>query len=223
MVTKLTQEDRDRVSDAVAEAERKTSGEIIPVVVSRAGAYPEAVLLLTLAITVLLVTVCWGLFQRASLIDQGWDDAVRIHYNVAWVVATIVLAFLASFLLLRFEPRALLPLLQDKHKQEAANRAAAEAFYRFRLTRTRARTAVLICVCLFERRVVVLGDEAINERLEQEDWDAVRDAVLDGVGEGDLPKGLIGGVALAGELLARNFPADPDNPDEVTNELRVLV
>ncbi|MEX2242785.1 MAG: hypothetical protein WD716_02950 [Fimbriimonadaceae bacterium] len=221
-MTKLTQEDRDRVSGAVADAERKTSGEIITVVVSRAGAYPEAILLLTLAITVLLVTVCWGVFQRASLIDQGWDEAVRIHYNIAWVVATIVLAFLVSFLLLRFEPRAMLPLLQEKHKQEAANRAATEAFYRFRLTRTRARTAVLICVCLFERRVVVLGDEAINERLEQEDWDAVRDGVLEGIADSDLVEGLLNGIARAGELLARNFPADSDNEDEVTNELRVL-
>ena len=221
-MTKLTQEDSDRVSAAVADAERKTSGEIIPVVVSRAGAYPEAALLLTLAVTVLLVTVSWAIFQRTSLIDQGWDDAVRIHYNLAWIVATIVLAFLASFLLIRFEPRALLPLLQDDHKSEAANRAAAEAFYRFRLTRTRARTAVLICVCLFERRVVVLGDEAINERLEQEDWDNVRDGVLQGIADNDLVEGLLNAVARAGELLARNFPADHDNPDEVTNELRVL-
>jgi putative membrane protein len=222
VVNALSQEQRDKVSAAVADAERNTSGEIIPVVVARAGAYPEAALLLTLAVTVLLVTVSWAVFQRASLIDQGWDDAVRIHYNLAWIVATIVLAFLASFLLVRYEPRALLPLLQEKHKQEAADRAAAEAFYRFRLTRTRARTAVLICVCLFERRVVVLGDEAINERLEQEDWDNVRDGVLQGIADNDLVEGLLNAVARAGELLARNFPADIDNPDEVTNELRVL-
>ncbi len=41
-MTKLTQADRDRIAAAVLEAEKRTTGEIVPMIVAQSDDYPGA-------------------------------------------------------------------------------------------------------------------------------------------------------------------------------------
>lgn len=223
MVKGLTEEKRAVVTEAVATAETKTSAEIIPVVIGSSDDHGYYEALFGFFLSIVSVATVWYLLQSVTLNERGWGQAVTLGFGLLPLIATMVVAFIVGVLIARAFPAIVRPLVPPKRRNSAAHTAAVELFHRFRLTRTNARTSVLICVCLFERRVVVLGDLAISETLNQEDWDGVRDSVLEGVKSKDLKGGLIAGIENAGALLAQHFPADTDNPDEVTNELRVLV
>src|SRR5205085_9273117 len=90
--------------------------------------------------------------------------------------------------------------------------------------RTRARTAVLLLVARFERRVELVADSGFGERITPADWRGELDATTAGLARGDCAGALLAGLArLEALLLERGFAADgaaadelPDAPLEAT-------
>ena len=87
-----------------------------------------------------------------------------------------------------------------------AEEQAIQEFQRLDLQRTEAATGVLLFVSLFERRVVVLGDRGIDEKMGAEPWGEVDRAILAGVARGELARGLTEGIRRCGEALSTHFP-----------------
>jgi uncharacterized membrane protein len=97
---------------------------------------------------------------------------------------------------------------------------ADRAFARMGMARTRQRNAILFFIVPARRRFVVLGDEGIHAKVGQDFWDAVAAAVSERFRRGDFTGGLVHGVEVVGEQLARHFPFDPETdvnelPDDV--------
>jgi uncharacterized membrane protein len=88
-------------------------------------------------------------------------------------------------------------------------RTAERAFERMGMTDTPHRNAVLFFVVPGRRKFVVLGDAGIHEKVGQEFWEHVTEAVSERFREGDLTGGLVHGIQTVGEQLARYFPYDP--------------
>ena len=81
---------------------------------------------------------------------------------------------------------------------------------------------MLLFVSLFEHRVVVLADRGIDAHVGPEAWGAVDRAILAGLRRGSLREGLVEGIRLAGELLARHVPAPAErDPNELPDRLVV--
>ncbi len=119
-------------------------------------------------------------------------------------------------------PSLLRPFVGGGLMAEAVERRAAEAFHRYSVSRTAGRTGVLIFLSLFERRVIVIGDEAISARVVPDDWESIRDRIIDGVHEGDPVTGLCDAVGMAGRLLERHFPRSFDDRNEAGDQLREM-
>jgi putative membrane protein len=102
-----------------------------------------------------------------------------------------------------------------------AREQAVQEFAALALQRTRARTGVLIFVSLFERRVVVLGDDAIHARVGDAEWLAVDGLVIERVRDGALADGLVAGVERVGAVLAEHFPVSGDAQNELPDHLIV--
>lgn len=94
-------------------------------------------------------------------------------------------------------------------------RAAERAFRRLRMTRTRARNAVLVFLVLRRRRFEVLGDVAVDQRFGTEGWARVATALSEGLTSHDVTAGLERGIAALAVELARCFPAGAENPNEL--------
>ena len=109
-----------------------------------------------------------------------------------------------------------------REMEAEVERSAAEAFQRFRLRGTAASTGVLIYVSLFEHTVQVIGDDAIASKLSQDDWREVRDMVIEGIRSRRPADGFRQAISRCGELLARHFPVEPGDVNELTNELRIV-
>jgi putative membrane protein len=212
----FTEAELEQIRQAVAAAETRTAGEIVPYVVGRSGDYEVAVWRAASAGAVaagaLALAVAW-LYDGWGL---GW------LYS-AWAMALVMtlggalgaVAASASDALRRTLAGA--PLLD-----ESVHRRAAQAFADEEVFDTRDRTGILLFVSLFEHRIEVVGDAGINAKVEPAEWAEVVDLVRRGVRSGDLAGGLVEAIGKCGDLLHRRGVAvRPDDTDELPDDVRV--
>lgn len=202
----LTAEDLAAVRAALAAAERRTVGEILPVVLERSDRYPGAAWLAS------LVALGSGSLLLAPWLP--WDAPLLV------LLAQLGLAA-AGHASARALPDVLRLFVSAAREREMAEEQAFQEFHRHELTRTAGRTGVLLFVSLFEHRAVVLADEGIAARVGPEAWQATNAAVLEGIRRGSLRDGLIAGIRSAGALLAEHAPVAEGDRNEVPD--RVIV
>ncbi len=200
----LSEDDRREVREAIARAEKKTVGEILPVVVERSDPHPGANWMAALCCVLIgsALTVVWLPWGRPALVLL-----LQLAMGAAGFGLSVLLpGFKRLFI---FNSRA----------SAVAEEQAFQEFYAHRLHRTEAGTGVLIFVSLLEHRVVVLADEGINTRVDDNFWNETDTAILQGIRKGSLRDGLIAGIDLAGESLAENFPWVEGDRNEIPDRL----
>lgn len=215
MLSSLTQADRDRIAAAVSRAEERTSGEIVPMVVSQSTDYDAlpwkgAVFGILLASATLLLILRfydgWGL---------GW-------LYTSWMVVTITLAtggFGAA--LATFVPAVQRLLIGDRARALHVHRRALQAFVEEEVFDTQDRTGILLFVSLLEHRIEVIGDAGINARVDPDDWVDVVARIRRGIQNDNLTEGLVDAIEMCGRLLERKgLNIQPDDEDELPNRLR---
>jgi putative membrane protein len=111
-------------------------------------------------------------------------------------------------------------MLGDELLQDRVEGRAAEAFVEEQVFATRARSGVLIFVALFEHRVVILADQGIDERVENDAWAAISDEVTAGVRHGRPAEALITAVQRCADLLVEHGMSPVDSENELPNEPR---
>ena len=141
----FTSEEERRVSDAITQAERKTSGEIVVVVAARSDTYLYVPPLIGALVSLI---VPWPLIFFTKL-----------------DVETIYLAQLAVFLALTallLPPRMRALFVPRRVKRLHAHRRAVEQFIAQDLHTTTGHTGILIFVSVAERHAEILADAAID-------------------------------------------------------------
>ncbi len=68
----------------------------------------------------------------------------------------------------------------------------------------------------------VLADDAIQDKVSQSDWEAVRDLIIAGIRKRRPGEGLCQAIARCGDLLSGSFPIEPGDTNELSNELRLI-
>ena len=218
----LTSDERGAVEAAIAEAERKTAGEIVVVLASRSGRYARGEDLCGIGLGLLAITVGWILWQGVSPISAAWASGWKPTLGLASVIGLFLAGFwvgqtlAARFPLLArmFVPkRLMLAELEDK---------ATQAFHRLRIRRTAAATGILIYLSVFERLVWIVGDDQVAAQVDPAVWEEIRDALIEAIRADRAGEGLLSAVRRGGEILAEQLPADEGNPNELTNTVFVL-
>ncbi len=205
-------EDLDRISTAVRQAERKTSGEIVPYFVERSDGYEAAVwrggaILGSLAAFVLaaihLFSEQWhgfGLVEIVLLVAGGSGIGMALVYWIPFLKRLIA----GSGLL----------------EQRVAQRAA-QAFIAEEVFQTRDRTGILLFLSHLEHKVLVVGDSGINAKVKQSEWENVVAAMVRGINNGRPADGLIEAIELCGSLLERHgVKRRKSDANELSNRLR---
>lgn len=209
----FTQEDRERIQEAVRMAETLTAGEIVPFVVGKSGQYPEAVWRAgALGAFVALFAV--------GIIDLGTD--LWLPLRAAELSAIAIAAFGLGMCLPLIFPPMKLWFIPDGTIQQQVDERAGLAFLSEEVFDTRDRTGILILVSLFEHRVCVLGDGGINSAVQKEEWDSIVKMIVDGMKAGRPADGLISAIAAGGDLLARHrVERKEDDQNELSDSLRM--
>ena len=96
---------------------------------------------------------------------------------------------------------------------------ARKLFAQYGLHHTKQRNAVMILVVLANREFLVYGDKGIHEKVDDDFWLHVRDAMLTRFREGKFVEGVCEGVKQVGEKLAVFYPRMADDENELSNEV----
>ena len=196
----FTNGERERIREATASAESKTIGEIAVMVVDASSRYREAEILggITLGnVAAFLISVFF------------------FHESLWWYIPLTFAFFLPFWFLFRKIPAVKLHFTGVKRRDMAVRDRALRAFYEKGLHRTKGSTGVLFFISLLERRVWVLADKGIHEKITQARLNALAKMVSGGIKQGRAADALVEAIDKAGELLKEHFPLQ----DGDTNEL----
>ena len=218
----LTQSDHEVVSAAVAEAETRTSGEIVTIVARRSDSYHDVGLSWAAAAVfiALALMAAFPAHLRAFLpmLLLDWE-----HDLADWKLLTGLLGILIlKFLIVRYL-LAIMPLrMLVTPKATKARRVRRRAILLFRTAaeaRTRGRTGVLIYISLDEHRAELVADRAINEKVSPDAWGDAMATLVDALRQDRAGEGLAAAVAQVGAVLAAHFPREADDINELPDRL----
>lgn len=219
---RLTSVDHARVTAAVSQAEAATNGEIVTVVAARSDAYHDvaahwAVVAMLSVLTLLAIRPDLAEAIHARVVnDWTAPSSAGGLFTVALVL--VALAFLIARLILAPAP-VRMALTPGSTKARRVHRRALDLFRTGAEKRTRAATAVLLYLSLAERRAEIIADEAIHSRVGEEVWGDAMKALLAAVREGHVADGMTAAVEQIGVVLARHFPHDADDTNELPDRL----
>ena len=209
----FTDQERERIREAVARAEEKTSGEIVPYYVEQSDEYEEVHL------RSVLMFVAAPLFMLAVL-SYAW--LLPVHFTPFMIALISIIMGAIGYLLPRFWPAYRRLLLSESRLKNAVERRAMAAFLTEEVFLTENRTGILIFISQFEHLVEVMGDTGINAKVQQEEWEKVVSLIVDGIKAGDPAGGIIEGVRHCGDLLeSAGVHKPPDNPNELSDDIRI--
>lgn len=205
----LRESDREELRTAVAEAERRTSGEIAIVIEDSSYEYPQAVWA--------GATVCAGtlavLVTIGASIGVLWTVPTLAHL---WIFPAVFAVGFAGFLyLLRSVPALKRLFITEDEIEEEVYEASVTAFHSEGIARTAAANGVLIFVSLFERRVRILADHGLSDKIDAHRWEELVSRITAGIREGRQKEALVHAVNECAELLSRHFPPGSGDRNEL--------
>jgi len=210
------------VSEAVAQAELTTSGEIVTVLADRSDGYTDVALLWAIGASFTAMAA----FTAFSEFFLDLFDRLSGGWSVEWTrgeVLTIVTAIgLAKFLAVwavQAWPALKYALVPGPVKTARVHAAAIRHFKVGADRRTHGRTGVLVYVSMREHRAEIVADEAIATQVPAEIWgDAMADMLIE-IRKGRIAEGLAAGVRDVGAVLAQHFPRADDDVNELPDRL----
>jgi putative membrane protein len=198
------------IDTLVARIEARTGVQIATAIVRRSDAYTE---------------LPWKAFALgaslaglALVIADAWNPQWVVPYTALVHAAVILLTGASMALAAMFVPPFARALLR-RHRAEIEVRQYAESlFLRRALFRTRQRTAVLVLVSLFERRIEIIPDEELHARVTPAAWDGVIARMTPHLRNQRPFDALKEALEAVETLLAsRGFHGRPDATDELPN------
>ena len=207
--------DKDRIAEAVAEAETQTAGEIVPVIVARSDTYDASIWRGASALAVLTL----GLVLLFVQFYQGWGFG-WVYTSWGVVLVTLVAGTLGAGLV------AGIPALQrwlagPDRLNRIVHHRAMRAFVEEEVFNTRDRTGILLFVSLLEHRIEVIGDTGINQKVDPDDWVEVVRRIRKGIKNDNLTEGMVDAIGMCGDLLERSgVEIRPDDTNELTDRVR---
>lgn len=217
----LSPEDRKAISAAVAEAEKKTAGEIVPVIATTSDRYERAEDLVALVTALAAVAATWTQFQRLKP-SLEWNGDPELAIHLPYVLAIFVGGWALGLLLARLLPWLKRLAVSRKARTARVLIAAHHAFDTLHVGGTKGATGVVIYVSLFERRVCVWADRSVSAKIPDAEWKEACEVLTRSLGEGKAKDGFVEAIRRIGDVLAKHFPVQPGDVNELPNELRIL-
>ena len=190
--------EKTTIRQAVLEAEKDTTGEIAVKVVEACDRYRDAEILGSVLLS--------GLFALVA--------SLLLNHITIWfyIPATFILFFPCRYLFKK-APHLKLALVSERDAMHEVSEEAIHAFYERGLHRTKHGTGILIFISLLERKVWILGDSGINDKVTPDFWGSLVTELTKGIREGKALDALCSVIAKCGAELSKHFPGRHDGAD----------
>ncbi len=199
-VGRLSEAEKKQIEDCVAQVEKKCAGEIVPVILQESDDYPGARWRMAVAFSLLSSF----LLYTFSTLEPLWILTSQFPSLYAGYLLSQI-SFLKRFFLAEYK------------KEEEVYQRALEAFWTHGVSKTRERTGILIFISLLERKARILCDTGIQAKVDQEDWQAVLDKLIDGIRKKTLVSSMCTTIEECGAIVENHFPPRKDDTNELSN------
>ncbi|MGB8818054.1 MAG: TPM domain-containing protein [Rhizobiaceae bacterium] len=204
----MHENDHRAVSAAIRNAEKHTDGEIYAVIARRSDDYFAPA-----AFAVSLAAVFSG-FALAVALHFYWVPVDAFRFMTAFA-----LAYGAALIVLLLFPRLCIRLVPRQIAHGRAHMSAASQFLARNIHATKARTGVLLFVSVDEHYAEVIADEAINDKVEQAQWDRIVGMLIDSARRRAYANGFLDAIEASGALLAAHFPKSAIDTNELDDHV----
>ena len=209
------------ITDTVAEAEKKTTGEIALAVVYQSDSYAfvELFIAFCAAFTAFFILfLCsapiWNLLERTVWFPSPAQLTAVIGGGAAAVV--LIVYFLVNI------PAVDRLIIPDTLKNRRVYARALQHFVESGVYKTAEHSGVLIFVSVLERKVFVIADSGIAEKVAQNEWDGICKIMTEGLKKRSAAQAFADSVKECGRILQQHFPSKAENPNELPDGLIFL-
>ncbi len=216
--------EKEKICAAVKSAEANTSGEIATMVVPQSSSYREAETLGALLLSALLAFIVEGVLEYIAV--TNWNDTRLLSADFffyggsLWTFIPMVFLFFFPLChLFRRWPLLKLSFTGKRRINEAVRDRAVRAFFEKRLYKTRDENGILVFISLLERKVWILGDRGINEKIPHLAWRGLVKELTQGIREGVAADSLCSLISSIGIELERHFPKKSDDVNELSDNM----
>ena len=193
------------IENAITKAENKTSAEIVAVIAPASGGY-------------YYIPYMWGALVALAvpwpLIHWTWMPVQTIY--------VIQLAVFAALTLLLHYPDLRFALVPRSVMRKRAHQRAMQQFVAQDIYTTKGHTGVLLFVSVAERYAEIIVDREVHEKVPDEEWQGIIDALTADISHGIPAKALIAAIRKIGDHLAAHFPPSAAKENLLPNHLVML-
>ena len=108
--------------------------------------------------------------------------------------------------------------IEKKCKEDVLDHAAY-MFDALEMQKTELRNGVLIYLAVEDRKLAILGDAGINQKVPINFWEEVKNTMINHFKKGAYAQGLSEGIIQAGEQLKSHFPYQKNDVNELSDDI----
>lgn len=215
----LSDEQKNIIEQAIAEAEQSTCAELMGAVATESGRYDRTESIFGIFIALIFLGIAE--YLKTTVFTAGsWETGGGIPFS--WQAVLVVVGFVVGSGLSTYLFPIRRILVPEQEMEEEVRRAASHVFALAKVSSTRSRGGVLVYVSLFERKVVILADSGSLKILGQEGIDKLRDVAVEHLKKGEKVETFSETIKQAAEMLKDKLPPGEENPDELSNKLLIF-
>lgn len=205
---------KQKLAKHIQEIENNTGAELVLAVATESGRYDRA-------------ESIWGVFIGMIMLSfqTPLEEWILKYFWTGLMVKLIAqsLLFVAGFIFGSLVASYCHPLrglfISNQEKEDELTRTSYALLGQAKKQTSRA--ILLVYVSLFERKVIVLGDDALMSLLVDSELAMIRDCILESFARKKYYSGLKDCILKAGEILSKKFPDKEDEQGQkLSNHVR---
>ena len=238
--TFFNENDKNKIETTIKGVEKKTSGEIVVMVVNESEKYKEGEifgasllsLLFSLVIQFFIPDILWNILNILKISPQSFlNNLIKLPFQLksefryllmygiwSFIPLAIILFILFKFLISKIKLLKRV-FLTDQQIEYEVKEKAITSFFEQGLYKTRDATGVLFLISLLEKKVYILADKGIYEKIKQEKLDNLAFNISRGVKTDQATEALCKAIIECGEILEKYFPIKKDDINELSNKV----
>jgi putative membrane protein len=208
----LSDHDRNRLDTLIAGVEKRTNTQIVLALIQRSDIYAELpwkAFALGASVTGLVIFIL-------NLFFYGWDPGITVFIAVVGILAGGAVFALLTLLIPGFAKRFLSAIRAEVEVQQYAE----SLFLSRELFATSKRSGILVLVSLFERKVVILPDKGLSDRLPGDTMQSMIAAMTLFLKRSEISRAFEAGLEQLSQTLGINPSGKNENElsDEIIEE-----
>ena len=89
------------------------------------------------------------------------------------------------------------------------------------MTNTKDRNGVLIYLAIKDKKMAIIGDTGIDQKVPDDFWESVKDTMVTNFKDGEFVKGICTAIKESGIKLSTYFPYQSDDENELSDEISI--